>query len=182
MIYTSARYANADHTQVTGTDADGNTETVPANYTIFRCPDDGPIGFVNNGGVIADYAKFEGLAEAMAAKLAELDDFRWQVEIGGTEMAGITIRTDPNSQAKVAAAYTMARLDPAYEVPTWEALPGLFVPLSNAQLIAMGEAVRDHVQDTFNRKAVLHAAITALESVEAVEAFDIETEWGNDDR
>lgn len=117
------------------------------------------------------------LEEAKATKLAELDDFRWQVEIGGTEMAGITIRTDPNSQAKVAAAYTMARLDPSYEVPTWEALPGLFVPLSNAQLIAMGEAVRDHVQDTFNRKAVLHGQIAALESVEAVEAFDIAAEW-----
>jgi hypothetical protein len=55
MIYTSARWADEAHTQVTGTDADGRTETVPADYTIFRCPDDGPIGFVNNGGVIADY-------------------------------------------------------------------------------------------------------------------------------
>jgi hypothetical protein len=55
MIYTSAIYANADHTQVTGTDSLGNTETVPADHTIFRCPDDGPIGFVNNGGVIGPY-------------------------------------------------------------------------------------------------------------------------------
>jgi hypothetical protein len=55
MIYTRARWADEAHTMVIGTDANGNTETVPADYTIFRCPDDGPIGFVNNGGVIEPY-------------------------------------------------------------------------------------------------------------------------------
>lgn len=55
MIYTSAIFANPEHTMVTGTDANGATETVPHDHTIFRCPDDGPVGFVNNGGVIADY-------------------------------------------------------------------------------------------------------------------------------
>lgn len=55
MIYASAIYAKPDHTMVTGTDANGATETVPVDHTVFRCPDDGPAGFVNNGGVIADY-------------------------------------------------------------------------------------------------------------------------------
>ena len=55
MIYTSAIYATADESMVTGTDAEGNSETVPADYTIFRLPDDGPIGFVNNGGTIQPY-------------------------------------------------------------------------------------------------------------------------------
>lgn len=55
MIYVSAIYATADESMVTGTDENGANETVPANYTVFRCPDDGPAGFVNNGGVIADY-------------------------------------------------------------------------------------------------------------------------------
>lgn len=177
MIYTSAIYANPDHTQVTGTDANGNTETVPVDYTVFRCPDDGPIGFVNNGGVIAPYAAFNTLAEAITAKLAELDDYRWQQEVGGAPFAGVTIRTDWNSQAKVAAAYTMAKLDPDYSIPTWEVVPGVFMPLDNATIVAMGEAVRDHVQETFNRKAVLHGQIAALESIEAVEAFDISAEW-----
>lgn len=59
MIYTSAIYANAEHTMVTGTDADGNTETVPSDYVIFRCPDDGPVGFVNNGGTIGPYVEPE---------------------------------------------------------------------------------------------------------------------------
>lgn len=56
MIYASAHFANAEHTSVHGTDANGNTETVPHNYTLFRQPDDGPIGFVAKGGVIAAFA------------------------------------------------------------------------------------------------------------------------------
>lgn len=116
-------------------------------------------------------------AEARAAKLAELDAYRWEQEIGGFDLAGMTIRTDANSQAKVAAAYTLAKLDPEYMVPVWEAVPGTFVSLSNAQLIAMGDAVRDHVQGTFNRKAALHSQIAALDTFEAIEAFDISAAW-----
>lgn len=55
MIYTRARWADEAHTQVIGWDAQGHSETVPADYILFRQPDDGPIGFVNNGGVIEAY-------------------------------------------------------------------------------------------------------------------------------
>ena len=55
MIYVTASYANAVHTMVTGTDAAGNTETVPADFTVFRQPEHGPVGFVANGGVIQPY-------------------------------------------------------------------------------------------------------------------------------
>ena len=55
MIYTSAIYATADGSMVTGTDAEGNSETVPADYTIFRLDNDGPVAFVRNGGTIQPY-------------------------------------------------------------------------------------------------------------------------------
>ena len=59
MIYVSARYVTPppydNSSSVEGTDANGNKETVPADYTLFRQPDDGPVGFVNNGGIIAAY-------------------------------------------------------------------------------------------------------------------------------
>lgn len=55
MIYATARYANVEHTQVTGTDANGNSETVPHDHKLFRQPDDGPLGFVAAGGVIAPF-------------------------------------------------------------------------------------------------------------------------------
>jgi len=177
MIYVTAIYANSDQTLVTGTDAGGNTETVPADFTLFRQPDDGPQGFLANGGVIQPYEAFPTLEEAIAAKLVELDDFRWRMEVGGAAFRGSIIRTDANSQAKITAVYAMARLDPEYEVPVWEVVPGVFIPLDNSTIIAMGEAVRDHVQATFNRKAQLHMAIAGLATIEAVQSFDIAAEW-----
>lgn len=56
MIYETARFADADHATVTGTDADGNTETVPIDFTLFRQPEHGPQGYLARGGTIADYA------------------------------------------------------------------------------------------------------------------------------
>lgn len=56
MIYLSAIYADAEHTQVTGTDADGNTETRPISHPHeFRREDEFITGFLAGGGVIADY-------------------------------------------------------------------------------------------------------------------------------
>jgi len=55
MIYVSAIYATADESMVTGADAEGNSETVPADFSLFRQPDDGPLGYIANGGTIAPY-------------------------------------------------------------------------------------------------------------------------------
>lgn len=119
------------------------------------------------------------LSEVIAAKLAALGLYRWEREIGGVAFAGGTIRTDPNSQAKVTAAYMMAKLDPTYTISTWEMVPGTFISLDNAAIIAMGEAVRNHVQDTFDRKAVLHGQIASLDTIEQVQAFDIAAAWSS---
>ncbi|GEM_PF-1138386 len=117
------------------------------------------------------------IEQAVAAKLAELDDYRWQMEVGGADFGGTSIRTDWNSQNKIAAAYIMAVNDPGYAIPVWEVVPGVFAALDNAAIRALGVAVRDHVQATFNRKAELHPLIAALDTVEAVDAFDIAANW-----
>jgi hypothetical protein len=117
------------------------------------------------------------LEDLIAAKLAELDDYRWQMEVGGAAFGGGMIRTDWNSQNKIAAAYIMAINDPDYTIPVWEVVPGTFMELDNATIRALGITVRDHVQATFNRKAELHPVIAALDSVGAVEGFDVAAEW-----
>jgi hypothetical protein len=59
----------------------------------------------------------------------------------------------------------------------WAFAPGVFWPLSNETILAMAAAVRAHVQETFNRKAVLYLAIQDLSTIEAVQAFDVATQW-----
>jgi hypothetical protein len=59
----------------------------------------------------------------------------------------------------------------------WAFAPGVFWPLSNETILAMAAAVRAHVQDTFNRKAVLYPMVQALDAIEAVQAFDIAAMW-----
>lgn len=115
--------------------------------------------------------------QVLAAKLDALSSKRWEVEIGGIDVSGVPVRTDANSQAKITAAYTMARLDPTYSVSTWEAAPGIFVPLTNSELISIGEAVRNHIQHTFDRKAALYAQIVALDTIEELNAFDVNAAW-----
>jgi len=146
---------------------------------------DGKVVKVKDGVLVVDFPQppdpepepeptFE---ELKAAKLAELDDYRWQREIGGVQFAGMTISTDSNSQQKIAAVYTMAKLDPNYGVPIWEVMPGVFVPLDNATIVALGEVVRQHIQMTFNLKAALYPRIQSLASVDAVRDFNIAVEW-----
>ncbi|AKR54336.1 hypothetical protein XM25_00650 [Devosia sp. H5989] len=117
------------------------------------------------------------LDELRSDKLAELDDYRWQREIGGVAFLGVVINTDGNSQQKIMAAYTLAKLDPSYSVSTWEVAPGVFMALDNATIVAMGDVVRQHIQSTFDVKAVLYPQISALENADAIAQFDIPAEW-----
>lgn len=56
MIYTSARWADEAETQVTGTDADGNTETRSINYPHeWRRANEFITGFLAAGGVIEPF-------------------------------------------------------------------------------------------------------------------------------
>lgn len=88
MIYTSATYANADHTLVTGTDVNGGTETVPVDHAVFRCPDDGPAAFVRNGGTIADYVAPDPAPVAATPYIWGIGNFIIDsFEIGGIELS-----------------------------------------------------------------------------------------------
>lgn len=56
MIYVTAVYANADHTLVMGTDANGATDVRPVdNPHEFRREGEFITGFLASGGIIADY-------------------------------------------------------------------------------------------------------------------------------
>ncbi|MGO3564482.1 DUF4376 domain-containing protein [Pseudomonas helleri] len=82
---------------------------------------------------------------------------RWQVETGGTTVAGVQVNTERDSQALLTGAAFAATLDPAYHIK-WKAATG-FVDLTGEQVIGLASQARAFVQACFNREAVLLGAV-----------------------
>jgi len=87
----------------------------------------------------------------------------------GTTVSGMPIATDDTSQSRITGAALAVTLDPQTTIQ-WKTGAG-FVTLDAAQVIAIAEAVRAHVQACFDREAELLAAL------EEGNPYDIETGW-----
>ena len=82
---------------------------------------------------------------------------RYAEEISGTIINGIPVDTDRQSQALITGAALAATIDPAY-VCRWKTKGG-FIVLDATAIIGVATAVRNHVQDCFNREAQLISAV-----------------------
>lgn len=128
--------------------------------------------------VIREYASEPvPLAERQAALLEAVRERRWQAETGGCVVNGVAIRTDEQSQAKIDAAIALFDKDPTLAAIDFEAQPGEWVTLDKLAITAIGIAAGRHVQAAFSRARALSDAIAAAESIEALEAIDIEAGW-----
>lgn len=121
---------------------------------------------LDGSGQIVENDLTPTLDELKAAKRAEIAAARYAAEIAGIALNGALIRTDRESQALITGAALAASQseDETYSV-TWKAKSG-FVTLSAAQVIAVAQAVRQHVQSSFDREAELQTAIEAAETEE----------------
>ena len=113
------------------------------------------------------------LEELKSRKLAEIATARYVAETGGVDVAmgeaTVTIRTDRESQAMITGAALKATSDTEYSC-RWKTVQG-FVTVSAAQIVAVADAVRDHVQASFDREAELVALVNAATTVDEIEAI-----------
>jgi len=93
--------------------------------------------------------------ELTTARSAAIAARRYQAEVGGIVINGMNIPSDRDTQMKMMAARIRAKEDANYSVQ-WKT-PGGFVALSAAQVIAIADALADHVQACFDREAALLA-------------------------
>lgn len=100
---------------------------------------------------------------------------RWRVETGGIMADDVAVSTDRDTQAKLTAVRIIAKEDPAYTC-NWK-LPGGFVTVNAAQIIAMADAVRAHVQSAFDREAALLTEIEAATTHTELAAVNIAAGW-----
>lgn len=140
--------------------------------------DDVPTKLVNGQRFLltdAEIAEREArAAQALAAQIeAHLPAYRRKRELGGTSISlggqTLEIQTDDEIQRKILAARVMAKEDADYTV-NWK-LPSGFVRLNATALIAISDAIRNHIQKCFDAEAAIKDQ--TFDSIEAVEAaFD----------
>ena len=148
---------------------DGRTHRMASTYTDTQEPQYGRTKRVWNVEPIP-------LDDIKAACKAAATDLRWQKETGGILIAGIPVATDDRSKTLILGKRAQAQSDPAMTF-RWKAASGEWVELTGVQIIAIADAVADHVQACFDREGDLHDAIDAAETAEAVLAIDIAAGW-----
>lgn len=107
------------------------------------------------------------LSELKAAKKAEIAQARYNAEIAGVTINGVSIKTDRESQAMITGAALQAIDDPTYSCQ-WKTEAG-FVSLTAEQIKGVAVAVRQHVQACFDREAGLIEQIEAATTIEELE-------------
>lgn len=116
------------------------------------------------------------LADQKVAKLKAAAEKRWRVETGGITISGIPVHTDDRSKLMITGARIKADADANFTTQ-WVTADGSIVPLTAAQIIAIADAVRAHVDACFAAFATLAATIQAAEDQTALDAVDIEQGW-----
>ncbi len=97
-------------------------------------------------------------AAAHTALLDYAAQKRWEKEVGGIEVNGLTVATDDRSKTMISGARVAAMADPAFTT-SWKGSDGSFVPLDAAAVIAISDAVLAHVSACFALEAQVLADI-----------------------
>lgn len=82
---------------------------------------------------------------------------RYEAEVSGITLGGIPVATDDRSKLLINGAALRAIRETGYTL-RWKTGEG-FIDLSAEQVLAMADAVADHVQACFDREAELQAAV-----------------------
>jgi len=127
---------------------------------------------IENGELIAPETP-----DAWTRKLSEIAAYRYQKETAGITLSGIAIETNRESQALINGAWSFSQLNPAVLID-WKAESG-WIQIDAATIAAIAGAVATHVQACFSTERIHAEAIAALETSEAVAAYDISTLWSN---
>ena len=139
-------------------------------------------------GAITGPGVYPTLDHRKDAMLADLAARRYAVEVAGivyvraSDSAAYGIATDRDSQPKLAAERAAATDGLRVADDVWKCLDlatgrYVFIPFTDAEVIAFANAARAHVSAAFKREGELAAQIEAAEDDAALDAIDIETGW-----
>lgn len=172
-MITSVRFLNDDQTTVQ-VEQEGTTISVPADTSNRHYQ--AVLEWIADGNEIEPF--WVKTVESLRAKLVEqVSELRWQKEVGGFQLNGNLVRSDERSQNMLVNAISLLNNDPNRTDVNWNLPDGSFATLDLPTLKAMGIAMGAHVQATFDRKKELIDQLNAADTIEALEAINIESGW-----
>lgn len=115
------------------------------------------------------------LADVKAERLAALAAHRYAIETGGIDIGGASIRTDLESQSKIAGAHALVTAEPS-TVIDWKGAAG-WVQLDAATMTAIALAVGTHIQACYSAERTHAEAIEACETAAAAGTYDFTDGW-----
>lgn len=102
--------------------------------------------------------QLQNLSTPAPSTAERIADRRYKAQISGTQFAGMMIDTSADSQNLITGATLAAVIDKDY-VCRWKLADGTRVELTAPQIIAIAQAVRDHVQHCYDREDELLTAL-----------------------
>lgn len=139
----------------------------PVGYEMIDATEDAVIGATRVDGVFVPPV----VPEPPLDPVVHLAAYRWEKENGGVVVGGLPVLTDQFTRTNLIGARIRAMEDPSYSVQ-WKTPAGFFV-LGAATIIAVADAVADHVQKCFGAEAAVLANIESYSDAAAIEgAFD----------
>lgn len=82
-------------------------------------------------------------------------------EYGGITVSGVPVPTDEKTLTRLTAARVSVNIDPNYSVPDWKIASGVYTSLTAAQIVAMSDAAKAHVQNCYTVNKSVDLAILA---------------------
>lgn len=116
--------------------------------------------------------------QARARKLAELADYRWQVETGGVSIGGMLVATDRESQAMLTGALSTLQAGYVSSID-WKGVAG-WATLTLTELETLAQGVSQHVQWCFAAERQVASQVDALpDDAQVILNFDIAGAWSS---
>lgn len=126
-----------------------------------------PDGYVQNGSptyqLVGDVVVETIPSAPRTYSMQDLHDYaadkRWRVETGGIVLGGLPVATDDRSKLMIAGARISAQSDPEFETD-WAVGLTASATIDAAQVLAISDAVLNHVHNCFAVWKIVVAAIT----------------------
>ncbi|MBO9766524.1 MULTISPECIES: DUF4376 domain-containing protein [Xanthomonas] len=128
-----------------------------------------------SGGVPEPFAPPESPESLRAELRAAATQRRWECETGGITIGGVQVGSTTEDQNRISTVLAAADLGTVDRVD-FKANSG-WVTLTLAEIRGIAAAISAHVQACFTAERAHHEAIDAIDSLEALQAYDVDLGW-----